>query len=96
MALRKVKYLYFDAETNEIVFDCEGGPATKAPALNAERLSATCMPEYWPAIQEVSTLPAASAAWLGRVVRYREEDGTTQVVVCVQDRNDEYEWERLT
>jgi len=89
MTLRRVKYLYVDDQTHELVITFESAGSEAAPILNAGSLSCP--------VQEVDNpLPTPSSAWLGRIVRYREEDGESRVVACLQDQNNKYQWERLT
>jgi len=47
-----------------------------------------------PRVEDVASLPAPSAAHLGRIVKLRSK-GASKVYTCVQNSNGSYEWNQL-
>ncbi len=99
MALLKVKNLYFDDETGQLVADCAcGARSVMGPILTDGRIPAgqAAVPE-----KIGSPLPPAGIANEGRIITHETVPhgqapcGKTEVLMCVQNSDGDYEWTEL-
>ena len=97
MARRLVKYLYFDDDTGELIVDL-GSKSEKAAVLVNGRLASVHSAHF----QKVgSPLPAPGPRWEGIIVTHghpgtKEQAGDkTEVLVCLQNSEGEFEWIEL-
>lgn len=99
MTLQKVKHLYLD-EKGRLLADIEGWEsAVDRTPLRQRAVAVVCLDESGkipsdqspPAPKIGSPLPEPGPDWEGLTVIHRE-GGKTEVMMCVQNSAEDYEW----